>query len=479
MNDSRSARVRASLDHPIVDSDGHLLEFEPALLDALARLAGPGMVERYRKAAGDGLLQWGLGDRERRDRRQARAPWWVTPAQNTRDRATAMLPKLFASRLEEFGLDFSVLYPSTGLVYIGLPDDELRRACCRAANAYHAELYREVADRLTPAAVIPMHTPEEALDELDFAVAQQGMKVVMLAGVIRRPLPAALRVSPELGQLAFWVDTLGLDSEYDYDPVWQRCVELGVCPTFHSGSQGWGARRSITNFVYNHTGHFAAAGEATCKSLFLGGVTRRFPQLRFAFLEGGVAWGCNLYADLLAHWQKRNRAAVEANNPAKLDRDQLIQLFREHADPPLLAQLQALIDGAGIRGDALDDRYSLDEFAACDIHSAEELRERFVPSFYFGCEADDPLNAVAFDPRISPLGARLHAILGSDIGHWDVTDAREVVAEAWESVEHGILSKRDFRDFSFENPVRFWTALNPGFFDGTAIETEARKLRPA
>ncbi len=476
MSDSRSARVRASLDHPIVDSDGHLLEFEPALLDSLARVAGPELVKRYEQAAGDGLLQWGLGDRERRDRRSARAPWWATPAQNTLDRATALLPKLFVSRMQELGLDFSVLYPSTGLVLIGLPDDELRRASCRALNAYHAELYREYAARVTPAAVIPMHTPEEALAELDFAVGEQGMKVVMLAGVIRRPLAAAARIAPEAAQLAFWIDTLGLDSEHDYDPVWRRCVELGVCPTFHSGSQGWGARRSVTNFVYNHTGHFAAAGEATCKSLFLGGVTKRFPELRFAFLEGGVAWGCNLYADLLAHWQKRNRDAVQAYDPAKLDRDALVRLFREHADPPLLARLDALIDGAGIRGDRLDDPYPLDEFAACGIDSAEDLRERFVPSFYFGCEADDPLNALAFDTRINPQGARLHAIFGSDIGHWDVADASEVVEEAYESVERGNLSKQDFRAFVFENPVRFWTALNPGFFDGTAIESAARGL---
>ena len=76
----------------------------------------------------------------------------------------------------------------------------------------------------------------------------------------------------------------------------------------------------MTNFVYNHTGHFGAAGEATCKSLFMGGVTQRFPSLRFAFLEGGVSWACALYADLLSHWEKRNRQAVEAYNPARLDR---------------------------------------------------------------------------------------------------------------------------------------------------------------
>ena len=38
---------------------------------------------------------------------------------------------------------------------------------------------------------------------------------------------------------AFWLDTFCLDSEYDYDPVWAKCVELKVPPTFHSPGMGW------------------------------------------------------------------------------------------------------------------------------------------------------------------------------------------------------------------------------------------------
>ena len=86
------------------------------------------------------------------------------------------------------------------------------------------------------------------------------------------------------------MDNLCLDSEHDYDPVWAKCVELGVAPTFHSAGMGWGSRTSISNYMYNHIGHFGAAGEALCKAMFFGGVTRRFPKLRFAFLEGGVGW---------------------------------------------------------------------------------------------------------------------------------------------------------------------------------------------
>ena len=68
------------------------------------------------------------------------------------------------------------------------------------------------------------------------------------------------------------------------------------------------------------------------------------------------------------------------------------------------------------------------------------------------------------------MGVRLQAMFGSDISHWDVPDMTEVVEEAWEMVDHGLFSERDFRDFTFENPVRFYTGTNPSFFAGTVVE---------
>ena len=54
----------------------------------------------------------------------------------------------------------------------------------------------------------------------------------------------------------------------------------------------------------------------------------------------------------------------------------------------------------------------LDDYAACGLETAEALRDQFTSSFYFGCEADDRMNAWAFDRRVNPLGARLNALFG-------------------------------------------------------------------
>ena len=107
------------------------------------------------------------------------------------------------------------------------------------------------------------------------------------------------------------------------DPFWAKVVELKVVPTTHAAGMGWTARRSISNYQYNHIGHFASAGQAFVKSLFFGGVTRRFPSIKFAILEGGSAWGASLYADIVWHWQTRNPNILQNNDPTKVNREEL------------------------------------------------------------------------------------------------------------------------------------------------------------
>ena len=57
----------------------------------------------------------------------------------------------------------------------------MRRASCRALNTFHMDIYGPYADRLTPVAVIPVHTPQEAIEELEFAVKTQGFKAAVIS----------------------------------------------------------------------------------------------------------------------------------------------------------------------------------------------------------------------------------------------------------------------------------------------------------
>src|ERR1700757_5144938 len=106
--ESKSAAVRARLNHPIIDSDGHTAEFEPALFDYLRTVAGSQAGERLQSMPNSPLsYRWyRMSAQERRDHRMARPHWGVHPTRNTLDRATSSLPRLLHERLPEMGLDF-------------------------------------------------------------------------------------------------------------------------------------------------------------------------------------------------------------------------------------------------------------------------------------------------------------------------------------------------------------------------------------
>ena len=132
------------------------------------------------------------------------------------------MPKLLHERLDEMGLDYSIIYPSIGMAALHTSDEELRRVAVRALNTYHADIFREYADRMTPVAVIPMYTPQEAIEELEYVVKELKFKAILMAAQVRRPIKALAASAPELNRYAFWLDSLGIDSEYDYDPVWAK-----------------------------------------------------------------------------------------------------------------------------------------------------------------------------------------------------------------------------------------------------------------
>ncbi len=234
---------------------------------------------------------------------------------------------------------------------------------------------------------------------------------------------------------------------------------------------GWGSRTTISNYVHNHLGNFAASAEAVCRGLFLGGVPKRFPRLRFAFLEGGMSWARSLYSDLVGHWKKRNGEAMQLYNPAAIDRNMLVACAKKYGDGAVANRAAEMVDSLLNRMGAGYDPNLLDEFAQSGVRSPEDIRDVFTTSFYFGCEGDDPLNALAWQAMGTSFDAKLKSLYGSDIGHWDVPDMRECAEEAYELVEHGLIDESQFKEFVFGNAVEFWTALNPDFFNGTAVET--------
>src|SRR5258708_23114116 len=113
MSSHRSpAEVRSSLKHPIIDADGHWIEYGPVFAERMRKVAGDksadGFIAAQRRIP-DALR---LSIAERKQRGMAMEGYWGRQSTNTPDRATAMMPRLLSARLYALGIDFGLSCPT-------------------------------------------------------------------------------------------------------------------------------------------------------------------------------------------------------------------------------------------------------------------------------------------------------------------------------------------------------------------------------
>ncbi|MDE0179067.1 MAG: amidohydrolase, partial [Gammaproteobacteria bacterium] len=91
---SNGARLRESLGHPVIDADGHWLEYGPVVGDAMRKIGGDAAVRAMQINGGRVRRSLNMTPAERRRENVAQEAFWGAPTKNTRDRATAMMPRL-------------------------------------------------------------------------------------------------------------------------------------------------------------------------------------------------------------------------------------------------------------------------------------------------------------------------------------------------------------------------------------------------
>jgi hypothetical protein len=173
---------------------------------------------------------------------------------------------LFCEQRAEQGWDYSVLLPANTLQALAIGDPMQRGILQRAINHHHADVWHRHRAQVTPVAGIPLHTPQAGIAHLEFAVKRLSLKVIHVSVANQRSPPAA----------------------QDYDPFWRKVVELGVPVLLDGPPQGSGL-------------------EAFASDLFFGQVTRRFPQLRVALLDGGSGWRAPVCAAMASSLESRDR----------------------------------------------------------------------------------------------------------------------------------------------------------------------------
>ena len=145
-----SRSIRQRLDHPVIDIDGHCIEFFPGLARDLreegSSLDSPSLARLCRRILDPTRAgtAW-----TRRARRAARGPGHRGRARGARTHGISppRVPRLLHERLDELGIDVSVVYPSAGLGCLHLWDERERRGACRGLNRANADAFAGLDDR--------------------------------------------------------------------------------------------------------------------------------------------------------------------------------------------------------------------------------------------------------------------------------------------------------------------------------------------
>jgi len=148
--------IRKGLTHPVIDGDGHWVEYAPVFAEKIRKVTGDLGANGFLQSQQRGPDSLSMTPEQRAERDVAMEGFWGRQSTNTRDRATAMMPKMLYDRLDELGIDFGIVYPTAGLGIPRIADDETRRAVIRGFNIVTADYFAKLSDRLTPAAADPL-----------------------------------------------------------------------------------------------------------------------------------------------------------------------------------------------------------------------------------------------------------------------------------------------------------------------------------
>jgi hypothetical protein len=91
-------QIRSQLKHPVVDGDGHWLEYAPVFSEKMRKAAGDKSAEGFLAALRSTTDALKMTPEERRRRRVAMPNFWNRQAENTLDRATGSTRSASISR---------------------------------------------------------------------------------------------------------------------------------------------------------------------------------------------------------------------------------------------------------------------------------------------------------------------------------------------------------------------------------------------
>jgi len=172
------------------------------------------------------------------------------------------------------GIDTATLFPTRGLHTLAEPDMDprLSRALARAYNDWLAEFCAYAPGRLIGSAMISPFDISDAVDEVERAVTELGLRAIFIRSNLVNGKP--------------WHDPY-------YDPLWDALEKHDVPVGFHEATTS-GAPQAGQQFTPNLMLRrvYAQPFEQMMAfgSFTGGGILERHPSLKVAFLEANCSW---------------------------------------------------------------------------------------------------------------------------------------------------------------------------------------------
>ena len=180
-------------------------------------------------------------------------------------------PKEWLAFLDEVGVEATVLYPTAGVASANIVNPDWALDATRAYNDWLHETYLRHSSRFHGLALLPQAVlnPTAAADELRRAVEKLGM-----CGAV---IPSNSLHAPPLGTPTYF-------------PLYAAANELRCCVAIHGGVHGSMGMDGLDPYAAVHAIGHPLGQMISLASIVFKGVLERFPNIRFGFLEGGVAW---------------------------------------------------------------------------------------------------------------------------------------------------------------------------------------------
>lgn len=198
-------------------------------------------------------------------------PWPAFPSHDGR-RMTVSSPSEMSSDLRDLGVDIAVIFPDYLLLHAAITEPDYAVAVARAYNRWITSEWLGAEAGLEGAIIAPHHDPQAAAAEIRSYADKPNVVGVFLPTSCVEPLYGHRR----------------------YDPVYDAAQETGLPVFLHSVT----AVHPV--FPFNLHGFNRAFGVhivahsfsmiANLVSMMETGVPARFPNLKIAFTEAGIAW---------------------------------------------------------------------------------------------------------------------------------------------------------------------------------------------